>query len=104
MDYSDPATGHVLLEKLDGLCRELGVQYHGVRFRDTGHQLRVELHLLLPFATPVGETHRLATALEERLPAVLGQPAEVVTHLESLEDHSAVHAAADHPTRISGSE
>ena len=101
MDYSDPATGHALLEKLDALCRELGVQYHGVRFRDTGYQLRVELHLLFPFETPVGEAHRLATALEERLPSALGQPAEVVTHLESLEDHSAVHTAADHPTRIS---
>ena len=30
---------------------------------------------------------RLATMLEEQLPLELGQPAEVITHLESLEDH-----------------
>jgi hypothetical protein len=29
--------------------------------------------------------------LEERLPAELGMPAEVITHLESLEDHADVH-------------
>jgi hypothetical protein len=29
--------------------------------------------------------------LEERLPAELGMPAEVITHLEALEDHAEVH-------------
>jgi hypothetical protein len=29
--------------------------------------------------------------LEERLPAKLGMPAEVMTHLEFLEDHADVH-------------
>jgi len=41
--------------------------------------------------TSVSEAHRLATILEERLPAELGMPAEVTTHLESLEDHAEVH-------------
>jgi cation diffusion facilitator family transporter len=99
MDYSDPETGRVLLEKLDTLCRDLGVQYHGVRSRDTGYHLRVEIHLLFPFQTPVGEAHRVATALENRLPAALDRPLEVVTHLESQEDHSVIHRE-DHPTRI----
>ena len=39
----------------------------------------------------VGEAHRLATMLEERLTMDLEVPAEVTTHLESLEDHSEVH-------------
>jgi hypothetical protein len=39
----------------------------------------------------VGEAHRLATLLEERLPPELSVPAEVFTHLESAEDHAAVH-------------
>jgi hypothetical protein len=34
----------------------------------------------------------LATALEERLPVELAKPAEVITHLESLEDHEHVHS------------
>jgi divalent metal cation (Fe/Co/Zn/Cd) transporter len=51
----------------------------------------VELHLLFPYDMPVGEAHRKATLLEEKLPAALGLPAEVVTHLESIEDHSRAH-------------
>lgn len=91
MDYSDPEVGRRLREKLDQLCRELGVEYHGLRFRTTGSRLMVEVHLLFPYGTPVGDAHRKATELEERLPAALGLPAQVVTHLESAEDHQEVH-------------
>lgn len=93
LDYSDPEVGRSLREKLDALCTELGVQYHGVRFRATGYRLLVELHLLFPYDLPVGEAHRRATELEERLPATLGTATEVITHLESLEDHSDAHRA-----------
>ncbi len=92
MDYSDPNTGRQLRAKLDGLCAELGVRYHGVRFRDSGHRLIVHVHLLFPYQTELGEAHRIATAIEERLPLLLDMPAEVVTHLESAEDHGEVHS------------
>lgn len=91
MDYSDPGVGEALRARLDRLCAELGVHYHAVRFRSTGYRIQIELHVLFPFDTPLGEAHRLATALEERLPSELGLPAEVITHLEALEDHRAVH-------------
>lgn len=92
LDYSDPATGREIRTKLDQICEDLGVHYHGVRYRTTGYRQLIEVHLLFPHATPVGEAHRLATALEERLPAELNEPAEVITHLESSEDHEDVHA------------
>ncbi len=92
LDYSDPKVGKEIREKLDALCNELGVHYHGVRFRTTGHRQIIEVHLLFPHATAVGEAHRLATLLEERLPVELAGPAEVITHLESLEDHEDVHS------------
>ncbi|HYM76486.1 MAG TPA: cation diffusion facilitator family transporter [Candidatus Dormibacteraeota bacterium] len=92
LDYSDPETGKLIRERLDAICSELGVNYHGVRYRTTGYRQIIEVHLLFPLATPVGEAHRLATALEERLPVELGKPAEVITHLESLEDHEDVHS------------
>ena len=92
LDYSDPVEGKHIRAKLDAICNELGVHYHGVRFRTTGHRQIIEVHLLFPHATPVGEAHRLATALEERLPVELAKRAEVITHLESLEDHEAVHS------------
>jgi len=92
LDYSDPRTGKQIREKLDALCNELGLLYHGVRYRTTGYRQIIEVHLLFPHSTAVGEAHRLATALEERLPVELAFPAEVITHLESLEDHANVHS------------
>jgi cation diffusion facilitator family transporter len=91
LDFADPEAGHTLREKLDALCAELGVQYHGVKFRNTGYRMMVELHLLFPYQMSVGEAHRIATHIEERLPAELGAAMEVITHLEAVEDHTAAH-------------
>ena len=92
LDYSDPSAGRQIREKLDAVCCELGIHYHGVRFRTTGYRQIIEVHLLFPHLTPVGEAHRLATILEERLPLEIKMPAEVITHLESLDDHADVHS------------
>jgi cation diffusion facilitator family transporter len=92
LDYGDPSAGRKIREKLDAICEELGISYHGVRFRTTGYRQIIEVHLLFPRLTAVGEAHRLATVLEERLPQEMGLPAEVITHLESLEDHARVHS------------
>ena len=92
LDYSDPDAGRKIRERLDAISSDLGITYHGVRFRTTGYRQIIEVHLLFSHRTPVGEAHRLATILEERLPTELGIPAEVITHLESLEDHADVHS------------
>ncbi len=92
LDHSDPEIGREIRGKLDALCSELGLQYHGVRYRTTGYRQLIEVHLLFPYLMAVGEAHRLATLLEERFPRELSMPAEVFTHLESMEDHAAVHA------------
>lgn len=91
MDYANPATATLLRERLDALSREIGADYHGLRFRDTGQRLLIEFHLLFPGETTLEEAHRRATAIEYRLVASLPVPAEVITHLESEEDHASVH-------------
>ena len=91
LDYSDPEEGKKIRARLYAICTELEIQYHGVRFRTTGYRQIIEVHLLFPNLTSVSEAHGLATILEERLAAELGTPAEVITHLESLEDHAEVH-------------
>ncbi len=91
LDYSDPEAGKKIREHLDAICLELRIQYHGVRFRTTGYRQIIEVHLLFPGLTSVSEAHTLATILEDRLPAELEMPAEVITHLESLEDHAYAH-------------
>jgi len=92
LDHSDPRIGTEIRGKLDTICSQLGLQYHGVRYRTTGYRQIIEVHLLFPHLMAVGEAHRLATLVEERLPRELSVPAEVFTHLESAEDHAAVHS------------
>lgn len=99
MDYADPETGQKLRRQVDVLCRELGLEYHGLRFRSSGYRLMVEAHLLFPHEMTVGEAHRRATEFEEKLPSLLGFPAAVITHLESAEDHHAVHSEAHYTGR-----
>jgi cation diffusion facilitator family transporter len=94
MDYSDPDLRQRLELAVTDLCRDGGVQFHGLRFRHTGQRLLVELHLLFEYDTPVGRAHERATAIEERLSALLPLDTEVVTHLEALEDHGRVHRGA----------
>lgn len=94
MDEADPKTSALLTEKLDALTAELELQYHGVRFRNTGQRLLIEVHLLFPSGTTVGEAHRLATQVEETLPLRLNHAAEVTTHLEPLDGHH-----SDEPVR-----
>ena len=91
LDYSDPEAGKKIRAHLDTICANLNIQYHGVRFRTTGYRQIIEVHLLFPDLTSVSQAHALATLLEERLPAELGMPAEVITHLESQGDHEMVH-------------
>lgn len=98
LDYSDPKTGRKIRDRLDEICAELGIQYHGVRFRTTGYRQLIEVHLLFPRLTSVSEAHNLATIVEERLPVELGMPGEVITHLEGLEDHSEAHHHRQHYT------
>lgn len=99
LDYSDPKIGHEIRHLLDSICEELEIQYHGVRFRTTGYRQIIEVHLLFPESMSVGESHRLATVLEERMAGGLSVPSEVTTHLESLEDHAEVHHAVHYTGR-----
>lgn len=87
MDYSDPVLAEQIRERLDGF----GLQFHDLRCRNTGRRILVQVHLLFPYQTPLGEAHRRATELEDQLSHALDFPVEAITHLEAVEDHGAVH-------------
>jgi len=97
LDYSEPEVEERIRHALDKLSAELRVQYHGLRFRNAGYRLLIEVHVLFPADTRVEDAHHAATRIEERLPAMLARPADVVTHLEALEDHGRVHPSEHDP-------
>jgi cation diffusion facilitator family transporter len=92
MDYIDPELRREVQQRLDVLCRELGLASHHLRVRHTGHRVLVEVHLLFPSGVSLGEAHRLATLLEARLSENMADETDVQTHLEAVEDHAEVHA------------
>jgi len=92
MDVAEPELGNAIRDTLDRVTREMDIGYHGVRFRNSGMSVWIELHLLFPGGTPIEEAHAKATRLEKELKQSLPLPAEVTTHLESLEDHDRVHS------------
>ncbi len=96
MDYSDPQVQQQLRTAVERVAAEAGITHHALRFRHTGNRVLAEVHLLFPFETPVGVAHAQATQVEEELPRRVPFDLEVVTHLEALEDHDAVHVRGVH--------
>jgi cation diffusion facilitator family transporter len=94
MDEVDPDIEARLRKSLDGLTADLGLHYHGLRHRSSGNKIWAEFHLLFPKGVPLESAHALATRIEEQLMADVPNPIEVITHLESAEDHAQVH---NHP-------
>jgi cation diffusion facilitator family transporter len=92
MDEVDSGIQTRILEILREMTSEAGVEFHGLRHRNAGNTIWVEFHLLFPNTTSLKSAHDLATRIEERIEQGLGSRAEVITHLETLEDHDLVHA------------
>jgi cation diffusion facilitator family transporter len=91
MDYADPADEERLRAVLARATKLAGIEYHELRFREAGGRLLVEVHLLFPFDQSLGEAHAIATSVENAIQTAFDRDVEVVSHLESVEDHSRVH-------------
>jgi cation diffusion facilitator family transporter len=91
MDEVDPATQAQIRRLLVELTSEAGVEFHGLRHRNAGNTNWVEFHLLFPKDTSLESAHALATKIEERIQQDSRMRTEVISHLETLEDHRVVH-------------
>ncbi len=91
MDEVDPDTEALIKKVLNNKTTQLGLVYHGLRHRNAGNTIWVEFHLLFPRGTPLESAHSLATQIEEELESALPARTEVISHLETIEDHHEVH-------------
>jgi len=91
MDEVDPITQAQIRRLLVEMTSEAGVQFHGLRHRNAGNTNWVEFHLLFPKNTSLESAHALATKIEERIQQESTMRTEVISHLETLEDHREVH-------------
>jgi cation diffusion facilitator family transporter len=65
--------------------KALGGDYHRLRTRASGKKSFVDVHILVPGSMSVHEGHDLAHRIEKEIEAAIPH-AEVLTHLEPLED------------------
>ena len=91
MDEVDPITQAETRRLLVEMTSEAGVEFHGLRHRNAGNTNWVEFHLLFPIGTSLASAHSLATKIEEKIQQASTMRTEVITHLETLEDHQKVH-------------
>ncbi len=92
MDEGNPEIDGRITRVLTEATRKAGIQFHCLRHRDTGSKVWVEFHLLFPQETTLAAAHHIATEVEDRVRHELGLRAEVITHLETLEDHEQIHS------------
>ena len=76
---------HEIKEVLEKYVKK-GIQYHALRTRESGARKFVSLHVLVPGAWTVQQSHNLLEDLESDIRNVLVGAATVFTHLESLDD------------------
>jgi cation diffusion facilitator family transporter len=97
MDEVDPETEAKIKSLLDPITQSQGIKYHALRHRNTGSTLWMELHLLFPKGILLENAHAIATQIEDRLKSNFPTRTEVITHLETLEDHAAIHTDRHNP-------
>lgn len=91
MDEVDPVTQAQIQHLLVEMTSEAGVEFHGLRHRNAGDTTWVEFHLLFQKGTSLESAHSMATRIEERIQRHSTMKTEVISHLETLEDHNEVH-------------
>lgn len=91
MDEGNPELEKELRAILEREVHQRDLQYHELRYRNSGTSLWVEFHLLFPKGTSLEEAHWRATEIESALKSSVRQPTRVVTHLEPGEEHDSAH-------------
>ena len=82
MDASDPEVEKQVRGVLQKECANLGLQFHQLRYRNTGRTHWVEVHLVFADGTSIETAHARATEIERTLNEHLDSTARIITHLE----------------------
>lgn len=90
MDASLPEQEHRQIEAVLERYAGKGIQFHALRTRQAASRRFVSVHVLVPGAWSVHDSHRIAEDIERDIREALGE-AVVFTHLEPVEDEVSLH-------------
>ena len=91
MDEGNKKTADSIRKILEKETVNKGLEYHQLRFRESGNILWIEFHLLFPKGTLLENAHNIATELEKTIKNNLNMQANIISHLEPLEMHDEIH-------------
>lgn len=91
MDEADPKTEQSIRAVLDAETSRRGLEYHELRYRESGNVIWVEYHILFPEEAHLQDAHNTATEIEAVLITSLKRPARIISHLEPSAGHDEVH-------------
>ncbi|MBI2503619.1 MAG: cation transporter [Candidatus Latescibacteria bacterium] len=92
MDERDSQVDSAVRAVLEQVVPGEVVEYHGLRHRQMGNSVFIDVHLLFGEDAPLRLAHATATRLEEQIAAALRpQQAVVTAHLECVEGHGDHH-------------
>jgi cation diffusion facilitator family transporter len=92
MDEGDKELSNSIRSVLDNEVKKYDLQYHELRFRESGDVIWIEMHLLFPKKIILEEAHKIATDIEKTIQNSFESRVNIVTHLEPLEKHDEIHA------------
>jgi cation diffusion facilitator family transporter len=90
MDASLSAPEQEVIETVMVKYRKKGVEFHALRTRQAAARRFISVHMLVPGAWTVHDAHHIAENFERDIRRALGI-ANVVTHLEPMEDEISMH-------------
>lgn len=96
MDEGDEKVGKLIKDILEEKSKEIKLEYHKLRYRESGNAIWVELHLLFPKGILLEDAHHYATEIENCIKAGMENKVNITTHLEPIEIHEEVHKEEEH--------
>ena len=91
MDEANPELEKKIHTVLKEETAKKGLQYHQLRYRESGISVWMEFHLLFPKGTLIEDAHAQSTEVETVLAKAIDQKTHIITHLEPIEDHDRLH-------------
>ena len=91
MDEGNPAVEKAIRTVLDAETAGRGLEYHELRYRETGNFIWVDYHLLFRDNALLRDAHHMATEIEAVLSKALHRPARITSHLEPGAGHDDAH-------------
>ncbi|MFZ0454370.1 MAG: cation diffusion facilitator family transporter [Ignavibacteriaceae bacterium] len=92
MDEGNKTLAKTIRDVLDKETKIKSLEYHQLRFRESGNVIWIEFHLLFPKGTLLEDAHKDATELETAVKRSLKSRANIISHLEPLELHDQIHS------------